>query len=624
MISLKKRFVKKIRSGIIISSMACLFQSQYIRAQTTYHAPGVSVFQANDVRLDPSWIKSREELNTRYLLTLDADRLLHNFKINAGLTSQSKPLGGWEAPDIGLRGHFTGHYLSAVALLVEQHKNPLLRQRLIYIVDELYKCQQALGKGYLSAFPERDFDTLEKTFGNVWAPYYTYHKIMQGLLDVYTHTGNEKAYDMVNQMASYVQNRMARLDQQSIEKILYTVGANPANEVGPMNEVMYNLYHVSHKPEHLVLAKLFDRDWFFRPLAENQDILSGLHSNTHLVLVNGFAQRAFTTGESVYLDAAKNFWNMLMHHHAYANGSSSGPRPNVTSPTSLTAEHWGVPDHLSNTMTKEIAESCVSHNSQKLTSYLFCQDQQPAYAETYMNTFYNAVMALQNGNTGAVVYHLPLGSPREKKFLKDDDFRCCNGTSIEAFASLNKGIYYHDAAAVWINLYVPSTLNWKEHKFILQQEGNFPADSTVTFTIKSAKAKALKLNFLIPGWAEGTAVYINGKLEADSPSAGTYLSINRNWKAGDQIKLVFHYRFYLKTMPDDENVFAIFYGPTLLAAETDTEFILKGTKQEILKNLIPEGSDVFKLRNADNTFTLRPLYEISNQTYGVYATLRNY
>ncbi len=624
MISLKKRFVKKIRSGIIISSMACLFQSQYIRAQTTHHAPGVSVFQANDVRLDPSWIKSREELNTRYLLTLDPDRLLHNFKINAGLTSQSKPLGGWEAPDIGLRGHFTGHYLSAVALLVEQHKNPLLRQRLIYIVDELYKCQQALGKGYLSAFPERDFDTLEKTFGNVWAPYYTYHKIMQGLLDVYTHTGNEKAYDMVNQMASYVQNRMARLDQQSIEKILYTVGANPANEVGPMNEVMYNLYHVSHKPEHLVLAKLFDRDWFFRPLAENQDILSGLHSNTHLVLVNGFAQRAFTTGESVYLDAAKNFWNMLMHHHAYANGSSSGPRPNVTSPTSLTAEHWGVPDHLSNTMTKEIAESCVSHNSQKLTSYLFCQDQQPAYAETYMNTFYNAVMALQNGNTGAVVYHLPLGSPREKKFLKDDDFRCCNGTSIEAFASLNKGIYYNDAAAVWINLYVPSTLNWKEHKFILQQDGNFPADSTVTFTIKSAKAKALKLNFLIPGWAEGTAVYINGKLEADSPSAGTYLSINRNWKAGDQIKLVFHYRFYLKTMPDDENVFAIFYGPTLLAAETDTEFILKGTKQEILKNLIPEGSDVFKLRNADNTFTLRPLYEISNQTYGVYATLRNY
>jgi len=624
MMPLKRNVVKKMSSGIIIFAVICLFIPQNIHAQTVQYSRGVSAFQANDVLLDPSWVKNREELNTNYLLTLDPDRLLHNFKLNAGLPSQAKPLGGWEAPDIGLRGHFTGHYLSAVSLLVEQHKNPLLRQRLIYMIDELYKCQQALGKGYLSAFPERDFDTLEKTFGNVWAPYYTYHKIMQGLLDVYTHTGNQKAYTMVNLMASYVQNRMARLDSQSIEKILYTVGANPGNEVGPMNEVMYNLYQVSHKPEHLALAKLFDRDWFFRPLAENQDILSGLHSNTHLVLVNGFVQRAIITGESAYLNASKNFWNMLMYHHAYANGSSSGPRPNVTSPTSLTAEHWGVPDHLSNTMTKEIAESCVSHNSQKLTSYLFCQDQQPVYAETYMNTFYNSVMALQNGNTGAVVYHLPLGSPREKKFLKEDDFRCCNGTSIEAFASLNKGIYYHDATSLWINLYVPSTLNWKEQKFAFQQEGNFPNDSTVTFTIKSAKTEALKLNLLIPSWSEGTAVYINGKRESPAPAAGTYLSLNRTWKAGDQIKLVFHYRFHLEAMPDDENVFAIFYGPTLLAAETDAEFVLKGSKQEILKNMNQEGKDFFKLRNANNTFTLRPLYDISNQAYGVYATLRNY
>jgi len=341
-------------------------------------------------------------------------------------------------------------------------------------------------------------------------------------------------------------------------------------------------------------------------------------------LVNGFAQRAAITGESNYLTAAKNFWNMLMQHHAYANASSSGPRPNVTSPTSLTAEHWGVPDHLSNTMTKEIAESCVSHNSQKLTGYLFCQDQQPAYAETYMNTFYNSVMALQNRNTGAVVYHLPLGSPREKKFLKDDDFRCCNGTSIEAFASLNKGIYYHNVSSLWTNLYIPSTLNWKEQKFALQQEGNFPTDSTVTFTIKSAKEKVLKLNFLIPSWSEETAVYINGQRESTDPSAGTYLALNRSWKAGDQIKLVFHYRFHLKAMPDDENVFAIFYSPTLLAAETDAEFILKGSKQEILKNLNCDGKDIFKLRNANNNFNLRPLYEISNQAYGIYATLRNY
>jgi uncharacterized protein len=136
------------------------------------------------VTLNSSWVKHREDLNTEYLKSLDPDRLLHNFRINAGLPSDAQPLEGWEAPYIGLRGHFTGHYLSAVANLVEKYRDPLLTERLNYMVEELDKCQQALGNGYLSAFPESDFDTLETRFGGVWAPYYTYHKIMQGLLDV--------------------------------------------------------------------------------------------------------------------------------------------------------------------------------------------------------------------------------------------------------------------------------------------------------------------------------------------------------------------------------------------------------------------------------------------------------
>ena len=334
-------------------------------------------FPNTSVVLNPSWIKDREDLNTTYLKSLDPDRLLHNFKINAGLPSNAKPLEGWEAPYIGLRGHFTGHYLSAVSVLVEKYKDTLLSRRLSYMVDELYKCQQALGNGYLSAFPEKDFDTLEAKFGGVWAPYYTYHKIMQGLLDVYERTGNKKAYDMVVNMASYVNKRMSKLDKETIEKVLYTAEANPSNEAGAMNEVLYKLYKISNDTKQLTLAKIFDRDWFAVPLSKNKDILSGLHSNTHIVLVNGFTQRYSITDESLYRNAAINFWNMLLNHHAYANGSSSGPRPNVTTTTSLTAEHWGVPDHLSNTMTKETSESCVSHNTQKLTSTLFTWTANP-------------------------------------------------------------------------------------------------------------------------------------------------------------------------------------------------------------------------------------------------------
>lgn len=613
----------KLKLCLIFFMLIFVDRTVFGQEELYTHTAGKALpFPDRSVALTPSWIKQREALNTAYLLSLDPDRLLHNFRVNAGLHSAAQPLAGWEAPNVGIRGHFTGHYLSAVSMLVEKYRDTALTRRLTYMVDELYKCQQALGNGYLSAFPEKDFDTLEKKYGGVWAPYYTFHKLMQGLLDVYVRTGNKIAYKMVNDMASYVEKRMSKLSSETIDKILYTTGANPPNEAGAMNEVLYKLYKVSHNPEHLALARLFDRDWFLVPLSNNKDILSGLHSNTHIVLVNGFAQRYAITGEALYHNAVQNFWDILIDHHAYANGSSSGPRPNVVTPTSLTSEHWGVPDHLSNTMTKEIAESCVSHNTQKLTAMLFCWDGDPKYADAYMNTFYNSTMALQNAETGAVVYHLPLGSPQTKKFLKDDDFRCCNGTSIEAFAALHTGIYYHNDSTLWVNMYIPSKVNWQARSLSLEQGGSFPTDSVVEFTLTTEKTTTLILNFLIPGWSQNCDVYINGQEQGMATRPGSYLSIRRAWKDKDKIRFVFHYAFYLKAMPDDENVFAIFYGPLLLAAETDSEFILKGRRDEILKNLTISGSNVFRLKNGEKTFVLRPLYAINNQSYGVYATIR--
>ncbi|WP_100614370.1 beta-L-arabinofuranosidase domain-containing protein [Confluentibacter citreus] len=580
-------------------------------------------FSSTSVILSPSWIKHREDLNTNYLESLDAERLLHNFRVNAGFPSNAKPLDGWESPSLGLRGHFVGHYISAVSTLVERNKEPLLTQHLNYMIEELYKCQQALGNGYLSAFPEKDFDTLEATFGGVWAPYYTYNKIMQGLLDAYTKTNNQKAYKMVVDMASYVEKRMSKLDDATIEKLLYTAAANPSNEAGAMNEVLYKLYRVSKNPNHLKLAKIFDRDWFVTPLANNDDILSGLHSNTHLVLVNGFAERYAVTGEALYKNAVYNFWDMLINHHAYANGSSSGPRPNVTTKTSLTAEHWGVPDQLSNTMTKEIAESCVSHNTQKLTATLFSWTANPMYAETYMNTFHNSVMALQSANTGAVVYHLPLGSPRKKIFLKDNDFRCCNGSSIEAFSQLNSGIYYHDDSNLWVNLYVPSKVNWDEKNISIEQTGNFPTSSEVSFSVSAKKKTAFNLNLFVPSWGKKVEVYVNNIKQEIEITPNSYVHINREWKNSDTVKLVFHYDFCIKTMPDDKNVIAIFYGPILMAFQNDSEIILKGKHETILSQL-SKNDNVFSLDNADSTYILKPLYNIDEDMYSVYATIRNY
>jgi len=448
---------------------------------------------------------------------------------------------------------------------------------------------------------------------------------MQGLLDVFVRTNNKKAYDMVVGMASYVDYRMARLDAQTIEKMLYTTEANPANEAGAMNEVLYKLYKISKDPRHLALAKIFDREWFLSPLSKNIDILSGLHSNTHLVLVNGFAERYSITKETSYHDAVVNFWQMLMNNHAYVNGSSSGPRPNVTTPTSLTAEHWGVPGHLSNTMTNEIAESCVSHNTQKLTATLFSWTADPTFANAYMNTFYNSILALQSANTGACVYHLPLGSPRKKAFLKENDFRCCNGSSIEAFSLLNSGIYYHSDSALWVNLYIPSTVSWAEKGLALHQKGDFPKDSVVAFTVETKRKVSLAIKLLAPSWANKVDVYINNVKQNGKAAPGSYINLNREWKNKDEVRLVFHYDFYLKSMPDDENVVAIFYGPTLLAFDYASELIVKGDQAEILRSLsVATDRKTFTLNNRGKTYLLRPFYEIENESYGVYATIRNY
>ena len=582
-------------------------------------------FRPNEVKLSPSWLLEREKLNLNYLYKLDADRLLHNFRVNAGIPSTAKNLDGWEHPTVGLRGHFTGHYLSACASEIANNGDTLLLNRLNYMVDVLAECQQKLGGKYLSAFPENDFDRLEKQAGFVWAPYYTYHKVMQGLLDVYTLTGNKKAYELVLNMADYVQGRMEKLSPETIEKMLFTPNANPLNEAGAMNEMMHNLYVVSHDPKHLKLAEIFDRDWYAKPLIQGKDILAGLHSNTHIVLVNGFTKRFENTKESDYQTASINFWEMLSNHHCYVNGTSSGPRPIPTTPTAIKGEHWGLPDRLSTTLTDEIAESCVTHNHQKLTSTLFSWTADTRYADVYMNTFYNAVLPTQNTQNGAVVYHLPLSSPRQKKYLSESDFRCCNGTGIEAFTHLNSNIYFHNSDNLWVNLFVPSELTWNEKQVKIQQITDFPQSTKTEIKVKCVQKSKFSVKIFVPSWANSKpTILLNDKALKVNAKAGSYFTINREWADNDKLVVDFKFDFRIVKMKDNSTIFAIFYGPLLLAFETGNELILKGTTEEILKALKKSANEMsFTLLNNGVNYKLVPFYKINTESYGVYASIRN-
>jgi hypothetical protein len=219
-----------------------------------------------------------------------------------------------------------------------------------------------------------------------------------------------------------------------------------------------------------------------------------------------------------------------------------------------------------------------------------------------------------------------LGSPRKKSFLKENDFRCCNGSSIEVFSQLNSGIYYHNDSTLWINLYVPSRVNWAEKGIDLEQTGDFPSDPRIGFTLSAEKKSAFELRLLAPSWVKEADLFINEVKQNIDITPNSYISLYREWKNDDKIRLEFQYDFHIKTMPDDKNVIAIFYGPILLAFESTSEIILKGDKNTVLNNLsvVESGNNSFHLNNNGKKYSLRPLYAIEEQSYGVYATIRNY
>ena len=604
---------------IIYTSLLC--STLAVKAQP------LQEFPIDKVELNPSWVKEREQLDIDFIRGIDADRLLHTFRLTAGIPSQAEPLGGWEAPYIGLRGHFTGHYLSALSTLVNRYGDDILNQRLKYLIDELERCQQANGKGYLSAFPETDFDVLETRFGGVWAPYYTLHKLMQGLLDAYTLAGHSKAYDMALRMADYINNRMSYLTNESLYRIFDTRAANPSNEAGGMNEVLYKLYSISHDPKHLRLAHLFDPDWFASPLSQGKDVLSGLHSNTHIVLVQGFFWRYKLTNEQKYWNATQNFWDILYKDHTYANGTSSGPHPQPTTPTSKTAEHWGDAGKLCNTLSSEIGESCVTHNTQKLSAYMFSQTGSPLYADKMMDMYWNAILPIQSASTGKVVYHLPLGSPRTKKYLQPGDFFCCSGSSTEAFTRLNANIYWHNDNhdALWINQYVPSTLQWEQRGVTIEQDGEFPQSSSTTFTVKTTQKQHFALNLLIPSWAEKASISINGKKTSVKVTGkARYHTISRKWKDSDKVQLHLQGGFKIHHLQGDCQTIAISYGPMLLAFIENDKIELQLTEHQLLNNLqaTDASKGIFTLNHNGKQYTLRPLFDVDDETYSVYVQLK--
>ena len=567
--------------------------------------PVVVPFDLAQVRLLDGPCKAAQDANGRYLLSLNPDRLLKNFRAQAGLPAPGRVCGGWEAPDCELRGHFVGHYLSGLALMYKSTADKRYRDRLDLMVGELAKCQTKIGTGYLSAFPTTWFDKVE-TRQRIWAPYYTIHKIMAGMYDAYTLCGSEQALDVLLNMADYFYSRNEKLTPEQIARMLGT-------EFGGMNDIFYKLYRITGSPRHLKLAHDFDKMEFLSSLAKDEDNLTGRHGNTHIPIVLGAAQRYEITGDADYKEMSTFFWNTVVNTRTYAMGGST------------TGERWTAPNKLANSLGGSNAEICKTHNMLKLTRVLFGWNPDPVYADFYERAFWNGIMGTQDAGDGQMLYYVPLAPGSDKNWgTAYGEFWCCYGTGVETWAKTGDSIYFHDDNSLYVNLFISSVLDWTEKGVQIEQKTNFPEQPGTTLTVHTKSPDEFAIKVHIPYWAtNGIKLKINGQPVAEEESIvpTSYVAIDREWKDGDTITIEMPMSLHTHVMPDDGNVMAIMYGPIVLAGlvnDRDNLLIDSHTDLSWLKP-VPGKVLTFIARAANRPdITFVPLNKIIKERYTVY------
>ncbi len=544
--------------------------------------PKVRPFPMTQVRLLPGPFEDAAGWNRGYMARLPVDRLVRNFRVNAGLPTDAKPFGGWEQPNNGqtlhreseLRGHFTGHFLSASAQLYASTGDQSAKAKGDEIVTELAKCQAKLSGGYLSAFPTEFFDRLDQR-KQVWAPFYTIHKIMAGMFDMYRLAGNQQALEVLQGMAGWADQWTASKSEEHMQDILNT-------EYGGMNEVLYNLAAATGDDRWAKAGDRYTKKIFFNPLASRRDELRGLHVNTHIPQVIGAARRYELSGDYRFHDVADYFWYEVVGARSYVTtGTSNG-------------EAWQAqPRQLASELKRSVAteECCCSYNMLKLTRHLYQWTADPRYFDYYERSLLNMRLGTIHPETGATQYYLSLTPGAWKTFnTEDNSFWCCTGTGVEEYSKLNDSIYWQDDDGVYVNLFIASELHWQEKGIRLRQETRFPETPSTTIAITAEKPVQTAIRLRIPEWiGSGGSVKINGKPVDALASPGSYLTLARTWKTGDRIEMTMPMRLHVESMPDDPKQQAFLYGPLVLAGDLGNDGL---TEQLAI------GSNVPQLRRA--------------------------
>ena len=589
-------------------------------AQAPTPAPTTRVrpFPLTAVTLLDGPFKDNQQRNTAYLRFVDIDRLLHTFRLNVGLPSTAQPCGGWEGPDVELRGHSTGHLLSGLALAHAHTGDTELRDKGRRLVAALAECQAAspaagFNQGYLSAFPESFFDRLEADTG-VWAPYYTLHKIMAGLVDQYRLAGSEQALDVVLRKGEWVDRRTAALSYERMQRVLET-------EFGGMNDVLADLHAITGDARWLEVAERFTHARVLDPLARNEDRLAGLHANTQIPKMVG-ALRLWEEGlADRYRTIAENFWQIVTGHHTYVIGGNSN------------GEAFHEPDAIAAQLSGSTCENCNSYNMLKLTRLLHLHaPDRTELLDHYERTLFNQMLGEQDPDSehGFNIYYTGLApgafkqqpsfmGPDPDSYSTDyDNFSCDHGTGMETQAKFADTVYTHDERRLLVNLFIPSEVNWAEKNITWRQATRLPDQSSTVLTVTSGRAEH-QLLVRIPAWAAGARVRLNGRTLPDRPQPGSWLSLDRVWRRNDRVEVELPLRTTVEATPDDPDVRAVLHGPVVLAGaygdvatpwmpRLDTASIRRASASPLRLTAEADGE----------TVTLLPVARVHHQHYNVY------
>ncbi|WP_223860936.1 glycoside hydrolase family 127 protein [Spirosoma validum] len=591
----------------------------------------MQLFSLQEVKLTGGPFKNAQDVDLKYILALKPDKLLAPYLIDAGLPVKAPRYGNWESS--GLDGHIGGHYLSALAMMYASTGNAELKKRLDYMVDQLAHCQAKNGNGYVGGIPQGkvfwerihkgDIDGSSFGLNNTWVPLYNIHKLFAGLRDAYEYAGNKQAKQVLVGLGDWFTELIKPLSDEQIQQVLRT-------EHGGINETFADLYILTKDKKYLETAQRISHRAILNPLIDKQDKLTGLHANTQIPKVIGFEKIATLTGKTDWSEAAMYFWQNVSQTRSVAFGGNS------------VREHFNPATDFSQVLqSNQGPETCNSFNMLRLSKALFLDKNDVSYLDFYERSLYNHILSSQHPEKGGFVYFTPIRPNHYRLYSQPEtSMWCCVGSGLENHTKYGELIYSHSANDLFVNLFIPSTVNWTAKQIKLTQRTEFPYQNESELVVETPKPQKFSVHIRYPKWAENLHVLVNGKVQPVDGKPASYVAINRTWKQGDKVTVRFKTSTHLEYLPDGSNWAAFVNGPIVLAAKTSTDdlkglfaddsrmghetkgklypitnaYALVGDPATYLSQIKP----INKLRFSLDSLTLQPFYEVHDARYQMY------